>query len=112
MPIRVVRVDLSVAGETEIVQQGQRINGLTISVLPAVGQNFPADVQLKLGNNQPIGIYSRGAFPTFDQFEEQDVNQGVTIINNVALPAGSQLIGFVSFTSRSPLKQFGTAQRD
>src|SRR5688572_5001068 len=102
MPIRVIRVPLDVVGETPIIEQGQRINGLTIQVLPAVGQNFPADVQLKLGNNQPIGIYARGAFPTFDQFEEQDVNQGVTIINNLALPAGSQLIGFVSFTSRNP----------
>lgn len=93
MPVRNLRVDLSVAGRFNIVRDGNVINGLTLG-----GIGSGVAVFLILGNNERIGPMANGPVTFGADTDPRDVSEGVWLETDTNYP-GALVTGFVSYTS-------------
>ena len=95
MGVRRINIDLSVAGEFELVPNSNVINGLTLSGLPAGVAVF-----VKLGNNEQIGPFGNIGLTFGPGTDFKDVSEGVRIVTITNFP-GVILGGFVSYATKA-----------
>ena len=94
MPVRPLNLDTGIVGLQTIVEDGARINGITIWKVPTGVEYF-----FKLGNNARLGplddIITIDFGPDIDI---ADVTEGLQIGVDVAVPAG-RIVGMISYTA-------------
>jgi hypothetical protein len=97
VPLAPFNLDLSTAGERQIVPRSNRINSFNaLSISPGV------TFYLKLGNNPEIGPCSDMEFLTLTfggDYPPEDVEEGVQFITRQAF-AGARCVGYCGMTTR------------